>query len=255
MWLAPDCLAASHELRLATTTSTQDSGLLAAILPKFERASGLRVKVTAVGTGRALLLGEHGDVDAVLVHSRPDEDRFVAAGHGIERRDVMHNDFVLVGPAQDPAQVRGAGDVAEALRRIAKSRSPFVTRGDDSGTHKMETRLWEVAGVGPDLRRYALATRGMGDALKRASDISGYTLSDRATYAAYRSRLRLETVLEGDPRLTNPYGVIAVNPARHSHVDFDAAMQLIRWLTGPQGRRAISEFRVNGQQLFFPAHQ
>jgi tungstate transport system substrate-binding protein len=245
--------AAPGELRLATTTSTDNSGLLKAILPKFEAAAALKVHVISVGTGKAMKLGENGDVDVVLVHSRPDEDQFVAAGFGVNRRDVMHNDFVLVGPAGDPARIRGLKNVLEALRRILETRATFVSRGDDSGTDKMEKGYWKEVGQRPRGRQYLSAGQGMGEVLTMSDQLGAYTLTDRATYGAYRSRIGLEILVEGDARMFNPYGVIAVNPARYPDANFRGATQFIEWITGAEGRRAIAEFRVNGEQLFFPA--
>jgi tungstate transport system substrate-binding protein len=240
-------------LRLATTTSTDNSGLLKVILPKFEASSGLKVHVIAVGTGKAMKLGENGDVDVLLVHSRPDEDRFVAAGYGVERRDVMYNDFILVGPPSDPARVRGMRDVIAAFRRIADAGATFVSRGDDSGTEKMEKSYWAAAGLPPRGTRYLSAGQGMGEVLVMAGNQRAYTLSDRATYGAYHTRVDLEVLVEGDARMFNPYGVIAVNPKRYPDVNFRGAMQFVEWITGPEGRRAVAQFKVNGQQLFFPA--
>jgi tungstate transport system substrate-binding protein len=205
-----------------------------------------------VGTGKAMKLGENGDVDVVLVHSRPDEDRFVAAGFGVERRDVMYNDFVLVGPRSDPAKVRGMKDVLAAFRRILDAGATFVSRGDDSGTDKMEKSYWGMVGARPDGRQYLSAGQGMGEVLTMAGNQRAYTLTDRATYGAYRTRIGLDILVEGDPRMFNPYGVIAVNPARYRDVNFTGAMQVIEWLTGAEGRRAIAGFRVNGEQLFYP---
>ena len=216
-------------LRLATTTSTDNSGLLKVIVPQFEAVSGLKVHVISVGTGKAMKLGENGDVDVLLVHSRPDEDRFVAAGFGVERRDVI-----------------------AAFRRILDARAIFVSRGDDSGTEKMEKSYWQVVGSRPQGAQYLSAGQGMGEVLVMAGNQRGYTLSDRATYGAYRTRVDLEILVEGDARMFNPYGVIAVNPARYRDVNFRGAMQFIEWITGPQGRRAIADFKVNGHQLFFP---
>jgi tungstate transport system substrate-binding protein len=250
---APAAIAAPGVVRLATTTSTENSGLLKMILPRFEEASGLKVHVISVGTGKAMKLGENGDVDVVLVHSRPDEDRFVAAGFGIERHDVMYNDFIVVGPRADPAGVRGMKDVLAALRRIRDAKATFVSRGDDSGTDKMEKSYWRQAGPRPQGRQYVSAGQGMGEVLTMAGNLGGYTLTDRATYGAYRTRVGLEVAVEGDPKMFNPYGVIAVNPARYRDVNFKGAMQFIEWITGPQGRRAIADFRVGGEQLFFPA--
>ena len=245
--------SAEGTLRLATTTSTENSGLLKAILPKFEAASGLKVQVISVGTGKAMKLGENGDVDVLLVHSRPDEDRFVAQDFGVGRRDVMYNDFVLVGPKEDPAKVRGMRDVVAAFRRIHDTRSVFVSRGDDSGTDRMEKSYWAEAGQRPQGRQYLSAGQGMGEVLTMAGHLGAYTLTDRATYGAYRARIGLEILVEGDARMFNPYGVIAVNPARYPEVNHRGAMQLIEWLTGAEGRRAIGDFRVGGEQHFFPA--
>ena len=245
--------ATSERLRLATTTSTENSGLLRAILPKFEATYGIKVHVISVGTGKAMKLGENGDVDVILVHSRPDEDRFIAQGFGVGRRDVMHNDYVLVGPREDPAGIRGGRDALHAFRRIVETKSTFVSRGDDSGTDKMEKSLWTEVGTRPEGRQYLSAGQGMGEVLTMSSNLQAYTLSDRATYGAYRARLALEILVEGDARLFNPYGVIAVNPARYSDVNHKGAMRLIEWLTGSAGREAIAAFRVSGEQLFFPS--
>jgi tungstate transport system substrate-binding protein len=243
---------AASDLRLATTTSTENSGLLNAILPLFEAKYGTKVRVIAVGSGKAMKLGENGDVDVVLVHSRADEEKFVAAGFGVYRRDVMYNDFIVVGPKADPAGVRGS-DVLTAFRKIAAAGSGFVSRGDDSGTHKMEQNYWKAAGVErAAMSAYISAGLGMGEVLMMAAEMRGYTLTDRATFAAYRAKTGLETLVSGDPRLFNPYGVIAVNPARHPDVNHAGAMQFIEWLTSAEGQAAIAAFRVDGEQLFFP---
>ncbi|MDP2326012.1 MAG: substrate-binding domain-containing protein [Gammaproteobacteria bacterium] len=250
------CLAlpaqSAQDLRLATTTSTENSGLLAAILPQFEKQYQTRVRVISVGSGKAMKLGENGDVDVVLVHSRADEDRFVAAGFGVGRRDVMYNDFILAGPGADPAGARGT-DVLAAFKRIAASGSRFVSRGDDSGTDKTEKSYWRDAGIDlATLPGYLSAGLGMGEVLMMAAELRGYTLTDRATYATYRARTGLEVLVSGDAKLFNPYGVIAVNPQRHPGVNHWGAMQFIDWLTSTEGQEAIADFRVGGQQLFFP---
>lgn len=250
---APAAAQQPATLRLATTTSTDNSGLLRAILPQFERASALKVQVISVGTGKAMRLGENGDVDVVLVHSRADEDRFVAQGFGVNRRDVMHNDFVVVGPTDDPAGIRGLKDVVAAFRRILDAKATFVSRGDDSGTDKAEKAHWAGVGRRPEGRQYLSAGQGMGEVLTMADQLQAYTLTDRATYGAFRARLGLEILVQGDTRLFNPYGVIAVNPARYPDVNHRGAMRFIEWLTGPEGREAIAAFRVGGEQLFFPA--
>lgn len=257
LWLAfpTSASAAEGTLRLATTTSTENSGLLRVILPKFEAASGLKMQVISVGTGKAMKLGENGDVDVLLVHSRPDEDRFVAQGFGVDRRDVMYNDFIVVGPADDPAKVRGMKDVTAAFRKILDSKATFVSRGDDSGTDKMEKGYWEEVGARPTGRQYLSAGQGMGEVLTMAGHLGGYTLTDRATYGAYRPRVPLDILVEGDRRMFNPYGVIAVNPARYKDVNFRGATQFIEWITGAEGRRAIAEFRVDDEQLFFPTQR
>jgi tungstate transport system substrate-binding protein len=197
-------------------------------------------------------LGENGDVDVLLVHSRPDEDRFVAQGFGVNRRDVMYNDFIVVGPSDDPAGIRGMKDVLAAFRRIFEAKATFVSRGDDSGTDKMEKEYWKKTGRRPAGKQYLSAGQGMGEVLTMSGHLQAYTLTDRATYGAYRSRIGLDILVEGDPRLFNPYGVIAVNPARYRDVNHRGAMQFIEWITGREGREAIEAFRVNGEQLFFP---
>lgn len=244
---------AQRDIRLATTTSTDNSGLLRFLLPKFEAGYGAPVRVISVGTGKALKLGENGDVDAVLVHSRPDEDRFVAEGYGVERRDVMYNDFIVAGPVADQARVRGR-DVIEAFRRIARAKAMFVSRGDESGTHKMELGYWKAAGVEAQSNPgYRSAGLGMGEVLLMASEMRAYTLSDRATYGAMRQKIELAVLVEGDPRLFNPYGIIAVNPAKHPHTNYQGAMALIDWITSKEGQTAIASFKVAGEQLFYPS--
>lgn len=247
--------AQSGPITLASTTSTENSGLLGNILPLFTAETGIPVRVVAVGTGAALNLGRQGDADVLLVHARSDEDAFVAAGHGTYRRDVMFNDFVIVGPHDDPAGISGTADASHALARIAETRATFVSRGDDSGTHKAERRLWAETDVDPQSASggwYKESGSGMGATLNTASGLGAYTLTDRGTWLSFRNRGDLEIVLEGDPPLLNPYGVLLVNPARHPHIHADAAKKLISWLTGATGQAAIAAFRVDGQQLFFP---
>ncbi len=242
---------AEEHLRLATTTSTENSGLLAALLPPFEKARGVKVDVIAVGTGKALKLGESGDVDVVLVHARSLEDQFVAEGFGVNRRDVMYNDFVLLGPAGDPAGIKGMRDAAGALGKIAAVGSPFLSRGDQSGTHAKEKELWGAAGVTPAGAWYLEAGRGMGEVITMATERQGYTLADRGTFLAYRAKTDLVVLVEGDERLFNPYGVIAVNPARHPHVKASLAAAFIDYLTSPGGQGIIAGFKRNGEPLFF----
>jgi tungstate transport system substrate-binding protein len=239
---------------VASTTSTEQSGLFSYLIPLFKKDSGIDVRVIAVGTGQALALGARGDADALLVHDRQGEDKFVADGNGIDRRDVMYNDFVLIGPKSDPAKIRGEKDAKEALRRIAAAKAPFASRGDDSGTHRLELRLWKAAGVdvSPAKAVWRRETgSGMGPTLNLAAGIDAYVLADRATWANFKNRQNLEILSEGDPGLLNPYGSILVNPARFPHVKADAARRWHEWLTSEAGRRAIADFKVNGEQVFF----
>jgi tungstate transport system substrate-binding protein len=247
--------AEEPRLRLASTPSTRDSGLFDAILPKFEASSGIAVDVIAVGTGRALDLGRRGDVDAVLVHDEASELAFVQEGWGIERRAVMYNYFLLVGPKDDPAGVRLVSDPVAALRRIAAAQATFVSRGDDSGTNKAELRLWKAAGIEPSGAWYRETGSGMGATLNTAAELPAYTLVDSGTWLAFKNRRGLEPVLEGADLLRNPYSIILVNPARHPHVQIDLARTFAAWLTGEEGAKAISEVRVGGVQLFHPYPQ
>jgi tungstate transport system substrate-binding protein len=242
-------------ITLASTTSTEQSGLFGHIVPVFREATGIDVRVVAVGTGQALDLGRRGDADALLVHDRAGEDRFVAEGFGIDRRDVMHNDFVIVGPASDPAGVRGAEDASAALAKVAAAGSPFASRGDDSGTHRAELRLWKAAGVdvkGAQGGWYRELGQGMGPTLNTAAGMGAYVLTDRATWANFKNRQGLEVLVEGDPKLSNPYGSILVNPARHPGVKAELAKAWHEWLTGAEGQKAVASYRIGGEQLFFP---
>lgn len=247
--------AAPRRITLASTTSTRDSGLLDFLLPRFTARTGIAVRVVAVGTGHALALGRRGDVDALLVHDRDSEDAFVASGHGLFRRDVMFNDFVILGPAEDPAGLRSAKSAAAALRRVAARRALFLSRGDDSGTHKAELRLWASAGIAPRAHSghwYRETGSGMGAALNTAAQLHAYLLSDRSTWLAFQNPGGLQILVQGDPLLHNPYGVLVVNPRRHPHVQAGAARQFADWLTGAEGQAAIGAFRRRGQPLFFP---
>lgn len=245
--------AGAPDIRMSTTTSTEASGLLTFLLPPFAAKCACKVRVIAVGTGKALELGKNGDVDVVLVHARPAEDKFIAEGHGVSRRDVMYNDFIIVGPDADPAGVKGAKDVLEAMKKLRASGAPFISRGDNSGTDQMEKSYWHALGVTPRGPWYVSAGLGMGEVLTMAAEKRAYTLTDRATFGAYQSRIGLAILVEGDPRMFNPYGIIAVNPQRHPGANFQGAIDLINWITSPEGQRRISEYRVNGEQLFFPA--
>ena len=242
----------AQPLRLATTTSTENSGLLGHLLPAFEKRSGVAVHVIAVGTGKALRIARAGDVDVVMVHARPAEERFVATGSGVDRREIMYNDFIMVGPNGDPADIAGTTSVAEALRRIADSESRFVSRGDDSGTHKKELALWQLSGVAPTGDWYLEAGQGMGKVLQMASELGAYTMTDRGTWLAYRGNLELAILVQGDPPLFNPYGVIAVNPKRHPHVNYEGAIAFIDWLSSSEGQEMIARYTVDGQVLFHP---
>jgi tungstate transport system substrate-binding protein len=240
-------------LRLATTTSTQDSGLLPVLNPPFEKLTGITVDVIAVGSGKAITLGQNGDVDVILVHDRKAEDAFVAAGWGVNRRDVMHNDFVIVGPAADPAKTAGATGAAGAFARIAAAAAAFVSRGDASGTNTKELDLWAAAGLKPAGSWYKEAGQGMGAVLTMSNDLDAYTLADRATWIAMKDKLpTLRILFEGDPSLYNPYGVIAVNPQKHPEANYMAAMQYIAWVTSLQGQKIIRDYKLGGQQLFTP---
>ncbi len=242
-------------ITLASTTSTRDSGLLADLLSHFTTETGVRVHVIAVGSGQAFRLGEHGDADVLLVHDRPAELRFVEEGYAPERRDVMYNDFVLVGPGDDPAGVAGAASAALAFGRIAAAGVPFASRGDDSGTHRAELRLWTAAGVDPREASggwYRETGSGMGATLNTAAGMGAYALADRATWLVFKNRGALAIRFEGDPRLVNPYSVLVVSPERHPHVKAAEARRFADWLTGPRGQGLIAAFRVQGTPLFFP---
>lgn len=243
---------AQEILRLSTTTSTENSGLLKFILPAFEAETKIKVQVIAVGTGKALELAKNGDVDVTLVHAREAEDQFVAAGHGIERRDVMFNDFVLIGPASDPAGVKSEKDLLQGLKKIVASKQKFVSRGDNSGTDLIEQKYWKLVGTKPVPAAYISAGLGMGEVLMMAAEMQAYTLSDRATFAAYRAKTGLQIVLAGDSRMLNPYGVIAVNPAKYPDIHFRSAMQFVNWLVSENGKKKIAAFKLDGEQLFFP---
>ncbi len=244
---------AETRLKLATTTSTDNSGLLGAILPPFEEQFGVKVDVIAVGTGRALKLAENGDVDVVLVHAREAEEQFINQGFGVNRRDMMYNDFVIVGPEDDPAEIGQSGSAPEALGSIAAKTVPFISRGDDSGTHKKELKLWKASGTEPNGDWYVEAGQGMGAVLQMAAEKQAYSLTDRGTWIAFAKKLDLAILFEGDPMLFNPYGIIAVNPALHRHADYMNAMLLIAWLTSPEGQKLIADFEKDGQVLFVPS--
>ncbi|CAE7865012.1 tupA [Symbiodinium necroappetens] len=247
--------AAERFITVASTTSTKNSGLLDFLLPKFQAESGIEVRVVAVGTGKALQQARDGDADVLLVHAKGREEQFVAEGYGVERFDVMYNDFVIVGPQSDPAGVAGLSDAQAALTRIAEAEATFASRGDDSGTHTKERNLWKAAGV--DIQSasggwYRETGSGMGATLNTGIGMDAYVLTDRATWIAFENKGGHEVLVEGDPQLFNQYGVILVNPDKHPHVKTELGQSFIDWLTGETGQALIAEYRLNGQQLFFP---
>lgn len=252
--LSTNSLADNSKLiRLATTTSTDNSGLLDKLLPVFEKKSGYKVHVIAVGTGKALRLGKDGDVDVVLVHARKAEQQFVDAGYGEKRHAVMYNDFVLVGPQHDPAKVSGVSSIADGFRQISQAGSIFISRGDNSGTHKKELSIWGKSGITPEGSWYREVGQGMGKVLQMANELDAYTLTDRGTWLAYQSKVSLKIIYQGDKLLYNPYGIIAVNPKRFTDINYQGATALINWITSAtDGQPLIADFRIKGQQLFTP---
>ena len=243
---------AEERIRMATTTSTENSGLLYELLPPFEEKFDVKVDVISVGTGKALKLGENGDVDIVFVHARAAEDNFINKEFGVNRRDVMYNDFVLIGPENDPANIRGAM-AAEAFIRIENKKLFFVSRGDESGTHKKEKYIWGIAGMNPEGKWYIETGQGMGATLQVANENKAYCLVDRGTFIAFENKIDLVILSEGDDVLFNPYGIMAVNPDRHPHVKYTYAMALIGWATSPGGQKIIGEFNKEGKVLFHPS--
>ena len=247
--------AQAGSITVASTTSTEQSGLFGYLLPLFTRAEGIQVKVVAVGTGQALDIGRRGDADVVFVHDRPAEDKFMSEGHGVKRFDVMYNDFIIVGPNSDPARIAGDKDVADALRKIAAAKATFISRGDKSGTHAAELRLWKEAGIEPATGKdswYREIGQGMGPALNMASSSNAYLLSDRGTWLSFKNRGELAILTEGDKRLFNQYGVMLVNPDKHPNVKAKDGQAFIDWLISPRGQDAIAGYKVGGEQLFFP---
>ncbi|MFM7346858.1 MAG: substrate-binding domain-containing protein [Tagaea sp.] len=246
--------AAQQSITVASTTSTEQSGLFGHLLPAFRAATGIEVKVVALGTGQALDVGRRGDADVVFVHDQAAEEKFVAEGFGVKRIPVMYNDFVIVGPGDDPAKAAGK-DTLEALRKIAAVKAPFVSRGDKSGTHAAELRYWQQAGLDLAAIRgdwYREIGQGMGPALNAGSAANAYVLTDRATWLAFRNRGQLRILVEGDVRLFNQYGVILVDPKRHPHVKTEAGQRFIDWLISPAGQKTIADYKIGGEQLFFP---
>jgi len=240
---------------VASTTSTEQSGLFGSLLPAFEKNTGIKARVVALGTGQALDMARRGDADVVFVHDLAAEEKFVAEGFGVKRMPVMYNDFVLIGPKSDPANIAGSKDILDALRKIELSQSPFASRGDKSGTHGAELRYWKAARVDLDAKKgpwYRDTGSGMGPTLNTASSMNAYVLADRGTWLAFRNRGELAILVEGDQKLFNQYGVMLVNPARHPHVKKDLGQTFVDWVVSPQGQAAIANYKIEGQQLFFP---
>ncbi len=241
-------------ITVASTTSTEQSGLFKHLLPEFTKATGIEVRVVALGTGQALDMGRRGDADVVFVHDKAAEEKFVADGFGVKRFEVMYNDFVIAGPKSDPAKARGK-DVIEGLRKIAAARAPFASRADKSGTHAAEMRYWKAAGIDPTVDKttwYRETGSGMGPTLNTAAGMNAYALADRGTWLSFKNRGELEIVVEGDKRLFNQYGVMLVNPAKHAHVKKEAGQKFVDWVISPEGQKAIAAYRIGGEQLFFP---
>lgn len=252
---AVSAVAQEPFITVASTTSTEESGLFGYLLPAFTKETGVQVRVVAVGTGQALKIGERGDCDVVFVHDRPAELEFVEHGFGVDRREVMYNEFILVGPKADPARVDGSKDIVAAFREIAGTKAPFVARGDDSGTSKAEMRLWKEAGIDPKTAGvgwYRDTGSGMGPTLNTAAAMDGYTLSDRGTWLSFKNKQNLAIVVEGDRRLFNQYGVMLVNPQKYPHIKRDLGEKFIDWLISGDGQQTIAGFKINGAQLFFP---
>jgi tungstate transport system substrate-binding protein len=253
--LAAAAYAQDKFIVVASTTSTEQSGLFSHLLPAFEKDTGIKVRVVALGTGQALDLARRGDADVVFVHDQAAEEKFEAEGFGVKRYPVMYNDFVLVGPKSDPAKVGGGKDILEALRKVAATQSTFVSRGDRSGTHAAELRYWKDAGVDIDAKKgawYKDTGSGMGPTLNTAASMDGYALTDRGTWLSFKNRGDLTIVVQGDERLFNQYGVMLVNPAKHPHVKKDLGQQFVDWLISPRGQTVIADYKVNGGQLFVP---
>jgi tungstate transport system substrate-binding protein len=247
--------AQTRYVTVASTTSTEQSGLFRHLLPIFEKKTGTQVRVVALGTGQALDMARRGDADVVFVHAKAAEEKFVAEGHGVKRLAVMYNDFVLIGPKSDPAKVAGGKDILAALRKIKAASAPFVSRGDRSGTHMAELALWKSAEVDIEKEKgswYRDTGQGMGPALNTASSMNGYILADRGTWISFKNRGDLAILVEGDKRLFNQYGVILVNPEKHKHVKKDHGQAFIDWLVSPEGQKAIATYKIGGDQLFFP---
>ena len=248
-------LAQEKFIVVASTTSTEQSGLFGYLLPIFQKKTGIHVRVVALGTGQALDLARRGDADVVFVHARSAEDKFLAEGHGVRRFDVMYNDFVLIGPRADPAKISGGRDILDALKKIKAASAPFVSRGDRSGTHIAELDLWKLAGIDIAAEKgpwYRDTGQGMGPALNTAAAMNAYILADRGTWISFKNRGELAIVVEGDKRLFNQYGVMLVNPAKHPSVKKDLGQAFVDWIISSEGQKTIAEYKIGGEQLFFP---
>jgi len=246
---------AQRFITVASTTSTEQSGLFKHLLPAFQKKTGIEVRVVALGTGQALDMARRGDADVVFVHAKGAEEKFIAEGYGVKRTPVMYNDFVLVGPKSDPATVAGGKDILDALKKVKAASAPFVSRGDRSGTHMAEVALWKSSGIDIEKEKgpwYRDTGQGMGPALNTASSMNGYILTDRATWISFKNRGDLTIVVEGDKRLFNQYGVILVNPAKHAHVKKEMGQAFIDWVISPDGQKNIADYKIGGEQLFFP---
>jgi tungstate transport system substrate-binding protein len=253
--LAPNA-AAQRFITVASTTSTEQSGLFKHLLPQFQKKTGIEVRVVALGTGQALDLARRGDADVVFVHAKAAEEKFVAEGHGVKRIPVMYNDFVLIGPKSDPAKVGGGKDIVEALRKVEAARAPFVSRGDRSGTHMAELQLWKTARIDVEKGNpswYRETGQGMGPALNTSSSMNAYVLSDRGSWLAFKNRGDLTILVEGDNRLFNQYGVILVNPEKHPNIKKADGQAFIDWLVSAEGQKTIADYKLGGEQLFFPS--
>jgi tungstate transport system substrate-binding protein len=250
--------AQDKSIVVASTTSTEQSGLFKHILPLFEQKTGIKVRVVAQGTGQALDMGRRGDADVVFVHDRDAELKFVADGYGVERREAMYNDFVVVGPAADPAKVKGSKDTVDSLKKIAAAKAPFASRGDKSGTHAAELRFWKAAAIDVAAGKgswYRETGSGMGPTLNTAAAMNAYALTDRGTWLSFKNRQSLVIAVEGDRKLFNQYGVMLVNPAKHKHVKKALGMAFVDWITSPEGQAAIAGYKIGGEQLFFPNYR
>jgi len=253
--LVDSAAAQSRFITVASTTSTEQSGLFKHLLPIFEKKTGIQVRVVALGTGQALDMGRRGDADVVFVHAKPLEEKFLAEGFGVKRQDVMYNDFVVIGPKADPAKIGGGKDTLEAFRKIRSAQAPFVSRGDRSGTHFAELEIWKAAGI--DIAKdkgawYRDTGQGMGPALNTAAGMNAYILADRGTWLSFKNRGELAVLVEGDKRLFNQYGIMLVNPQKHPSVKKELGQVFIDWVVSPEGQNAIASYKINGEQLFFP---